>query len=106
MLLPVRLLSVIPLNGLLKREKKCCNRLPDKFLQAGYFDQTDDNLTEPNIERYIRFRTFVKIMSNSKREMYVCFSKEEISLLEDYAKNKGALNISQALESLVKEKKY
>ncbi|HEX7275039.1 MAG TPA: hypothetical protein VF248_05445 [Nitrososphaeraceae archaeon] len=106
MLLPVRLLSVIPLNGLLKREKKCCNRLPDKFLQAGNFDQTDDNLTEPNIERYIRFRTFVKIMSNSKREMYVCFSKEEISLLEDYAKNKGALNISQALESLVKEKKY
>ncbi|HEY7778433.1 MAG TPA: hypothetical protein VIA09_07820 [Nitrososphaeraceae archaeon] len=45
-------------------------------------------------------------MSNSKREVYVCFSKEEISLLEDYAKNKGALNISQALESLVKEKKY
>jgi hypothetical protein len=60
---------------------------------------------KPNIERYIRFRTFVKIMPNSKREMYVCFSKEEISLLEEYAKNKGALNISQALESLVKEKK-
>jgi hypothetical protein len=49
MLLPVRLLSVIPLNGLLKREKKYCNRLPDKFLQAGNFDQTDDNFTEPNI---------------------------------------------------------
>jgi hypothetical protein len=43
-------------------------------------------------------------MPNSKREMYVCFSKEEISMLEDFAKNKGMLNISQALESLVKER--
>jgi hypothetical protein len=43
-------------------------------------------------------------MTNLKREMYICFSKEEIGLLEDFAKNKGALNISQALESLVKER--
>ncbi|HXW11394.1 MAG TPA: hypothetical protein VD694_01450 [Nitrososphaeraceae archaeon] len=43
-------------------------------------------------------------MPNSKREMYVCFSKEEISMLEDFAKNKGMLNIGQALESLVKER--
>jgi hypothetical protein len=43
-------------------------------------------------------------MSNLKREMYICFSKEEIGLLEDFAKNKGALSISQALESLVKER--
>jgi hypothetical protein len=43
-------------------------------------------------------------MSNSKREMYVCFSKEEISMLEDFAKNKGMLNVSQALESLAKER--
>ena len=43
-------------------------------------------------------------MTNSKREMYVCFSKEEISMLENFAKNKGMLNISQALESLVKER--
>jgi hypothetical protein len=43
-------------------------------------------------------------MPNLKREMYVCFSKEEIDLLADFAKNKGALNISQALESLVKER--
>lgn len=43
-------------------------------------------------------------MPNSKREMYVCFSKEEISILEEFAKNKGMLNVSQALESLVKER--
>lgn len=63
------------------------------------------DFTEPNIERYIRFGTFVMIMPNSKREMYVCFSKEEISLLENYARSKGALNISQALESLLEQKK-
>jgi hypothetical protein len=43
-------------------------------------------------------------MSNSKRDMYICFSKEEISLLGDFARNKRALNISQALESLAKER--
>ena len=42
-------------------------------------------------------------MSDSKREMYVCFSKQEISMLEEFAKNKGMLNVSQALESLTKE---
>jgi hypothetical protein len=43
-------------------------------------------------------------MSDSKREMYVCFSKEEISLLEEFAKNKGMLNVSQALEHLTRER--
>jgi hypothetical protein len=43
-------------------------------------------------------------MPNIKRETYICFSKEEIGLLEDFAKNKGTLNISQALESLIKER--
>jgi hypothetical protein len=42
-------------------------------------------------------------MPTSKRDIYICFSKEEISLLEDFAKNKGALNITQALESLAEE---
>ena len=42
-------------------------------------------------------------MPNLKREMYVCFSKQEISMLEEFAKNKGMLNVSQALESLAKE---
>ncbi len=44
-------------------------------------------------------------MHNSKRNVYVCFSREEILLLEEYARKKGALNISQALESLVKDPK-
>ncbi len=43
-------------------------------------------------------------MPNSKRDMCICFSKEEISLLENFSRNKGALNISQALESLAKER--
>jgi len=43
-------------------------------------------------------------MPNSNRDMYVCFSKEEVILLEEYARAKGALNLSQALESLIKER--
>jgi hypothetical protein len=42
-------------------------------------------------------------MQNSKRDVYVCFSKQEIFLLEEYARKKGALNIGQALESLIKD---
>ncbi len=47
--------------------------------------------------------TDIGVMHNSRRNVYVCFSKEEIVLLEEYARKKGALNISQALESLVKD---
>ena len=61
-------------------------------------------LDEPLAEKYIRFQTSVYDMPNSKRDMYICFSKEEIILLEDFARNKGSLNISQALESLAKER--
>jgi hypothetical protein len=49
--------------------------------------------------------TGVKIMTSSKRDMYVCFSENEIRFLEDYARSKGALNISQFLESLLNERK-
>ena len=55
-------------------------------------------------EKYIRFLTSDYDMPNSKRDIYICFSKEEISLLENFARNKGALNVSQALESLAKER--
>lgn len=44
-------------------------------------------------------------MPNLNRDMYVCFSKKEILLLEEFAKKKGALNISQLLESLLKDRK-
>ena len=63
------------------------------------------DVTEPSVERYIRLGTGVKIMTSSKRDMYVCFSENEIRILEDYARRKGALNISQALESLLNERK-
>jgi hypothetical protein len=57
------------------------------------------------VERYIRLGTGIKIMTSPKRDMYVCFSENEIRFLEDYARRKGALNISQALESLLNERK-
>ena len=57
------------------------------------------------MERYIRLLTAVKFMPNLSRDMYVCFSKEEILLLEEFAKKKGVLNISQVLESLLKDRK-
>jgi hypothetical protein len=44
-------------------------------------------------------------MPNLSRDMYVCFSKEEILLIEEFAKKKGVLNISQVLESLLKDRK-
>ena len=44
-------------------------------------------------------------MPNLNKGLYVCFSKEEILLLEEFAKKKGALNISQVLESLLKDRK-
>jgi hypothetical protein len=76
----------------------------DESLQGDNNDRSNDKFTEPLVEKYIRFPTSVYSMPNSKRDMYICFSKEEISLLEDFARNKGALNISQALESLAKQR--
>jgi hypothetical protein len=56
------------------------------------------------IEMYIRLLIAVKVMTNSNRSTYVCFSNEEIHILQEFAKRKGALNVSQALESLVKDR--
>jgi len=44
-------------------------------------------------------------MPNLNRDVYMCFSKEEILLLEEFAKKKGVLNISRVLESLLKDRK-
>ena len=60
---------------------------------------------DPILERYIRLLTAVKFIPNLNRDMYVCFSKKEILLLEEFAKKKGALNISQLLESQLKDRK-
>jgi hypothetical protein len=38
-----------------------------------------------------------------KRTMPVCFTHGELKLLEEYAKQKGMLNCSQAIEDMLKD---
>lgn len=40
-------------------------------------------------------------MTNKKRSMPICFSTEQIKILEDYAKKRGMTNTSQAVESII-----
>ncbi len=37
---------------------------------------------------------------NEKRTMPVCFTLEQLKMVEEYAKKKGMLNASQAIEEL------
>jgi hypothetical protein len=37
-----------------------------------------------------------------ERTMPVCFTKEQLKLIEKYAKSKGMVNLSQAVEDLIK----
>ncbi len=37
-----------------------------------------------------------------ERTMPVCFTKEQLGLLEKYARSKGMLNLSQAVEEMLK----
>ncbi len=39
---------------------------------------------------------------NHKRTMPVCFTPEHLKAVEEYAKKKGMLNASQAIEELTK----
>jgi hypothetical protein len=39
-----------------------------------------------------------------KRTMPVCFTSEQLELIEEYAKRKGMLNASQAIEDLIMTK--
>ena len=39
-----------------------------------------------------------------KRTMPVCFTSEELKLIEEYARIKGMLNSSQAIEELIMSK--
>ena len=41
-------------------------------------------------------------MSDNKRTMPVCFTPEQLKAVEEYAKKKGMLNASQAIEELIK----
>jgi hypothetical protein len=36
-----------------------------------------------------------------KRTMPICFSSDQMKLIEEYAKRRGMLNISQAIEDLI-----
>lgn len=36
-----------------------------------------------------------------KRTMPICFTREQVKLLEEYAKSKGMLNLSQAVEEII-----
>jgi hypothetical protein len=38
--------------------------------------------------------------SNDKRTMPVCFTPDELRIVEEYARSKGMLNASQAIEEL------
>ena len=40
-------------------------------------------------------------MDNERRSMPVCFTPEQIKLLEEYAKKNGLLNSSQAIEHIM-----
>jgi hypothetical protein len=39
---------------------------------------------------------------SEKRTMPVCFTPEQLKMVEEYAKKKGMLNASQAIEELAK----
>ena len=43
-------------------------------------------------------------MSNQRRTMPVCFTPEQVKLLEKYAKENGMLNFSQAVEQIIMNK--
>lgn len=43
-------------------------------------------------------------MSNQRRTMPVCFTSEQIKLLQKYAKENGMLNFSQAVEQVIMKK--
>jgi hypothetical protein len=39
-------------------------------------------------------------MKEKRRTMPVCFNSDQLKLVEEYAKRKGMLNVSQAIEEL------
>jgi len=38
----------------------------------------------------------------AERTMPVCFTKEQLKLIEKYAKSRGMVNLSQAVEDVIK----
>ena len=43
------------------------------------------------------------IEQDSRRTMHVCLSPEQLTIVEEYAKSKGMLNVSQAVEELAEK---
>lgn len=56
------------------------------------------------VERVIILQTKYFVMSDynsgNKRTMPICFTPDQLKIVEDYAKRKGMLNASQAIEDL------
>ena len=40
-------------------------------------------------------------MSNQRRTMPVCFTTDQVKMLEKYAKENGMINFSQAVEQII-----
>jgi len=43
-------------------------------------------------------------MEEEKRTMPICFTSDQLKVVEEYAKRKGMLNSSQAIEDLITRK--
>lgn len=41
-------------------------------------------------------------MNNENKSMPVCFTPDQLKILESYAKKKGMLNYDQAIEEIIK----
>jgi hypothetical protein len=52
-------------------------------------------------ERVIILQNYLFVMEDKRRTMPICFTSDQLKMIEDYAKRKGMLNLSQAIEHLV-----
>ncbi len=59
-------------------------------LLAPFFLRKSYNLAEPYFA-----------MAEKRRTMPICFTSDQLKLIEEYAKRRGILNLSQAIEDLM-----
>jgi hypothetical protein len=55
-------------------------------------------------ERVIILQSRIFGMEVEKRKMPICFTSDQLKMIEEYAKRKGMLNASQAIEDLIARK--
>ena len=48
------------------------------------------------------YTKFLSLDLMAERTMPVCFTKEQLKLIEKYAKSRGMVNLSQAVEDVIK----